>query len=347
MISLVITVTATKSYCYAMRELCQRVKANLNLVFNPFTFSEVKVVIAGDDSRECKEAVKYWGDQLRPIEVTHIAAAVEDNTAPNYKPVVQMINAKLRTAAFTAARSGSPKYCWSLDSDTLPPGNALRCMLTMLEFDAGYYSVSTCPYPNEAFLGGRGTPQNQIAEDFLESERVLPEELQKEIAALKLEAGAEPDKVTKPTEEWIARRKKVDEAVRKCPPQGNVWEMNAKHGWRRRGWLEHAYPAIGKGSVVPSDWCGFGCTLMNAEALNVATFDGYDGQGTEDLFIVWNRWYPASLRINVIPHCPCDHVIWDKKKGGAEDKYTIIMSSHEMQGECVGHLRTRRKEWKP
>jgi hypothetical protein len=127
---------------------------------------------------------------------------------------------------------------------------------------------------------------------------------------------------------------------------GNVWECNSKFGWRRRGWLENAYPAIGVGAVVPSDWCGFGCTLMNHAALQLANFDGYDGQGTEDLYVVWRRWHPAGLRINVIPHCPCDHVIWQKKKGGAEDEYNIILSSHETQGECVGHLRTRKVPWK-
>ncbi len=121
--------------------------------------------------------------------------------------------------------------------------------------------------------------------------------------------------------------------------------MTAKHGWRRRGWLDHAYPGIGVGAMVPSDWCGFGCTLMGAKALALADFDGYEGQGTEDLFIIWNRWWPAGKRINVITHCPCDHVIWSKKKGGDVKEYTLVSSYHEMHGDCVGHLRTRKTPW--
>ena len=73
---------------------------------------------------------------------------------------------------------------------------------------------------------------------------------------------------------------------------------------------------------------------------------GYDGGGTEDLFVVWRKWYPAKLRINTITHCPCDHVIWEKKKGGDEKTFTLIRSFHETEGECVGHLRTAKMPWK-
>ena len=38
-------------------------------------------------------------------------------------------------------------------------------------------------------------------------------------------------------------------------------------------------PGHWRGSVVPTDWCGFGCTLMNKRALTAAHFDGYDGRG--------------------------------------------------------------------
>lgn len=77
----------------------------------------------------------------------------------------------------------------------------------------------------------------------------------------------------------------------------------------------------------------------------MANFEGYDGRGTEDLFVVWKRWYPAGLRINVITHCPCDHVIWSKKKGGDASEYTLIESFHEAQGEHIGHLRTKKSPW--
>jgi len=340
---LIITVCATEGYCYAMRALAQRITANLNAA----KWTEPGIaIIAGDNTRACKDAVTHWKEALPDKwEVRHLVAAKDSGNSPNYKEVAQLTIAALRSAAFTEARRHNPDYTWSLDSDTLPPANALRCMIDMLGFDAGYYSVSTCPYPNEAFLGGRGTPQNPIAEDFTENERTLPDELKARIEVLKKEA--ETSTATSPSPEWIEKKKAVEEDVKKCPPAGNIWEIIAKHGWRKRGWLEHAYPAIGKGSIVPSDWCGFGCTLLNNEALQLANFDGYEGKGTEDLYVVWHRWHPAGLRINVIPHCPCDHVIWQKKKGGNNADYQIILSTHETQGEHVGHLRTRKVAWEP
>jgi hypothetical protein len=341
---MVITVAATENYCYAMKTLARRVAANLAAA----DVTEPGVaIIAGDNSKPVKEAVAHWKETLPDgWKVEHLNVCAENKTDVNYKSGAQILIAKLRGAAFSEARRYRPEFCWSLDSDTLPPANALRCMIDMLRFDDGYYSVSTCPYPNEGFLGGRGTPFNHISEDWLETERILPESLKEEIAALKREAAeTEPGKQTQPTADWLERKRKVDEEVKKCPPDGNVFQVNGKYGWRRRGWLDQAYPAIGRGAVVPSDWCGFGCTLMNSEALALANFEGYAGQGTEDLFVVWRRWWPAGLLINVIPHCPCDHVIWQKKKGGAETEYTLISSMHETQGEFVGHLRTVKQSW--
>ena len=77
----------------------------------------------------------------------------------------------------------------------------------------------------------------------------------------------------------------------------------------------------------------------------MVSFEGYDGRGTEDLFVCWHRWAPAGLRINVIPHCPCDHVIWEKKKGGEASKFTHHIASHEQDGEYRGHLRVRQVPW--
>ncbi|HEX3817961.1 MAG TPA: hypothetical protein VHW03_06715, partial [Chthoniobacterales bacterium] len=74
-----------------------------------------------------------------------------------------------------------------------------------------------------------------------------------------------------------------------------------------------------------------------------AQFDGYDGSGTEDLYVVWKRWYRAGLRINVIPHAPCDHVIRDpQSKGG----FILCQAHHEQRDpECIGHLRIERRPW--
>ena len=342
---LVVTVAATANYCYAMKTLGRRIAANLA---NAGINEACTAIIAGDNSRQVKDSVKAWKEALPPHWVVeHVVAGEEKPGEPNYKLQAQLLIATLRGAAFTEARRFNPEYCWSLDSDTLPPANALRCMIDMLRFDNGYYAVSTCPYPNEAFLGGRGTQFNPISQDYIEDERILTDDLKAERVALEAEIKRFNDeKVTELPEEFKERRRKYDEAVQKCPPDGNVFNVIAKHGWRRRGWFEQAYPGIGKGSVVPSDWCGFGCTLMNREALSLANFEGYDGGGTEDLFVVWRRWWPAGIRINCIPHCPCDHVIWAKKKGGSPDEYTIILSLHETQGECIGHLRTMKQPWK-
>ncbi len=300
------------------------------------------LILSGDSSDELKKVVAEY-QRLLPEgwRVHHVANPFAEDDNPHYQQDAQLLLSQLRSEAFSCARRLNSELCWSLDSDVLPPPNALRCMKTMLEFDDGYYGVSSCPYPNSLFLGGRGTPQNPISEVFLPEERVLSDELKKE-----WEDFQEELKEAKQEEVaglWEKKGTDIQKRIRECPPDGNIWEVIGKHGWRRRGWLDHAYPSIGRGAVVPSDWCGFGCTLLSQRALEHAHFDGYDGKGTEDLFIVWKRWNPAGIRINVITHCPCDHVIWEKKKGGDSSKYTLLHSYHEMDGEYVGHLRVENK----
>jgi hypothetical protein len=339
----VITICATKAYTYAMRAQASQIVANLNLA----GVESGTVVLAGDDSKELKAVADHYAAILPDgftVEIVRVAQAADGHA--NYQAAAQLLIARLRTAAFNRARQLRAGFTWSLDSDVLPPGNALRCMLNTLDFDGGYYSVATCPYPNSGFLGGRGTPQHPIAEDFLPHERKLTDEIKEELAANEAEGKALADKKERPSPEQIAKWDATNKKIRECPPDGNIWEVIAKHGWRPRGWLEHAYPAVGRGAVLPSDWCGFGCTLLNAEALALAHFAGYEGKGTEDLFVCWHRWHPAGLRINVITHCPCDHVIWEKKKGGDAGKYTHHIAHHEQLGDCAGHLRTRQVEWR-
>lgn len=339
---IVITICATKAYTYAMKEQAARVVANLGA--EPAGV----VVLVGDGSDELKRVVEHYKALLPEgwtVELVKVREAADHHE--NYKEGAQMLIARLRSAAFARARQLRARVCWSLDSDTLPPSNALRCMRTMLEFDGGYYSVSTCPYPNTGFLGGRGSPQHPIAEDFLPHERKVPAELMAEHEGNEAELKALLADKKQPTEEQRQRWDATHKKIRECPPDGTIWEVIAKHGWRPRGWLDHAYPAIGRGAVVPSDWCGFGCTLLNERALELAYFDGYEGKGTEDLYICWHRWFPAGLRINVITHCPCDHVIWEKKKGGDAGTYTLHQAYHETQGDTIGHLRTRQLPWRP
>jgi hypothetical protein len=335
---LAVTVCATKNYCYAMAAQARRVAPQLRGY-------DAEIILAGDTSKEFRAAAAVWRNLGCKVTVVELPDAIEGE---NYKESAQILIARLRTAVLTRARAAEVDYCWSLDSDVLPPPNALRCMVQMLEFDDGYYGVAACPYPSQgggAFLCGRGTPQNHILDDFVEEEREIPAELAARRDALeaKFQALTEPASA-----ELQEEARKLREEIKHCPPQGNVFAMNAKR-WRRRGWFDHAYPGIGVGAVVPSDWCGFGCTLMGRRALDLAHFDGYEGKGTEDLYVVWTRWHPAGIRIAAIPHCPCDHVIRRRGEDGKQhhDAYTLCHAFHEGAGECVGHLRQRHIPWIP
>ena len=195
-----------------------------------------------------------------------------------------------------------------------------------------YYDIAAATYPNGLFLGGFGTPQTPINEDFLPHERKLK-------PRLKLCMDACRERMKSPTDKEGKRMTRLHERVKKSPPDGTLWEVIAKHGWRRRGWLETAYPGIGRGSIVPGDWCGLGCTLMSRRALALADFAGYDGRGTQDLFLCWKRWHPAGLRLATVPHIACDHV----KR--TSDGIIHHISFHETEGECRGHLRTRGIPW--
>lgn len=297
---LAITVCATESYCYAAFAQARRVQAAISHV------EKGVVILVGDESPNFREMVQTWDDVLPEGWVTKaisIAGLKEDE---NYKPHAQLTIAQMRTAAFTEARRLRVAQCWSLDSEVLPQEDSLVCMQDMLHFGRGYFSISTCPYPTQGggglFLGGRGTPQRPIAQDVYEDERVIPEDL---LAELKEHRSQPPPPSY--DEQWLNREKELRKRLDQCPAKGTVWALNDKQ-WRLRGWLNYAYPGVGKGAVLPTDWCGFGCTLMNSRALSLAQFDGYDGGGTEDLYIVWNRWFRAGLKINTITHCPADHV---------------------------------------
>lgn len=282
----------------------------------------------------------------------------------NYKKEAQLLIAQSRTAAFAEALALDVDYCWSLDSDVLPHANNLKSLLDSINFDNNYYSVATCTYPSQGgggMLGGRGTPHEQILPDFTPDERELPKEMEARMAELKKlilaheknlndlrdanatndEKGKKASEIVEKLQAFHKELQEHNEECKKFPPKGNVWALNAK-GWKKRGWLEHAYPAIGKGAVVPSDWCGFGNTLMNREALAYADFIGYEGGGTEDLHVVWAKWNKAGLRINALPHSPCDHVI---RNPGNPGRYCLIQTTHETEGECVGHIRHRSLPW--
>jgi hypothetical protein len=278
---------------------------------------------------------------LPSAEVDFIADDRLKKGAVGYDNSSQLLIAQMRTMATSRAVAWGADVCWSLDSDVLPPANALNCMLDILSFDNGYYGVAACPYPSQgggAFLCGRGTQQHAILPCFSEEEKDIPKKLIEKREGLRKKI----DKLKRPpSSDLLGQLKDLDKQIEAVPPKCNVFELNGEK-WRKRGWFDNAYPAIGKGGVVPTDWCGFGCTLMGKEALAQCDFTGYDGSGTEDLYINWHRWFPNGIKIAAIAHCPCDHVV---RSRSVEGKLVHIHTTHEQEGEYVGHLRQVPRPW--
>ena len=343
--SLAVVIPATKSYLYAIHD--QAVKLQPILADR-----RAYLFFVTDESKEGKKAFSYYEKYLTWVQCNYCPLPIPEYVE-NRGEEASLLMARMQSFGFSQARSSNVDECLSLEADILPPPNALRVLENVLDFDDGYYSIAAGTYANSAFLGGRGSYQNAIAEDFLPEERDLPKELAEEWKKLK------EVKVSTPFEAE-AHQKKVEEILRKTkewPPLGNVFTLNGK-AWRKRGWFEHAYPAIGRGAIVPSDWCGLGLTLMSKKALELADFTGFDGKGTQDLYLCWHRWNPNGLRIAVTPHILCDHIkrIKDPIKMIPESKNDASKvipehqapatyglhnwhAYHEPLGESEGHLR--------
>jgi hypothetical protein len=333
-----ITVGATKSYTYALSACLRSISRNIFHYDKLHPGADFLIILVGDEHIE-----EYQSEVIRLMPKANVETVVHDwGEGENYKTQAQLTIAQMRSAGAEAARSWGADYLWSIDSDVLIPDNGLLCSLQMLEFDNGYYSIACCPYPSQGiggFLCGRGTHRRHILPDFVFEEREAPEKLLEERECLMdaIESGNfRHQDLSKDLahqrvhsiEQWVENN---------CPPKfgGDIWKVIASYGWKPRGWFDNAYPGIGKGSIVPTDWCGMGATLMNSEALSCVDYTGYLGQGTEDLFIVWNRWYPRNLRLCAIPHVPCDHVV----RTGTEKKIVHQFTYHEQDGDAVGHLR--------
>lgn len=335
----------TVGYCAPMKAQAQRVVANL---FADTRVRDMRVVVCLITGQETNEelSLAYKVYQQSPlVSQVYVVRDKFSCDVENYKVSAQLLIAQMRTVAVSEAMRHQADYCWSLDSDVLPPTNALRCMFDMLAFDDGYYQVSFCPYPSQgggAFLGGRGDMASPILPDVYEDEKTVPDELLQKREELRAKLDDNENRVTgKEARVILDELNEIEKQIRAVPSEGNVFHNNAK-GWRRRGWFDNAYPAIGKGAVVPTDWTGMGCLLMSKQALACCDWFGYDGRGTEDLFVNYRRWAAAGIRICVIPHCPCDHVIRHPNNKG---HYVHIMSYHEPMGECAGHLRQKALPW--
>jgi len=332
-----ILVAATKSYRYAMKAQGRRLLANLRNYWP----AEATAVICGDES--AREVADFWTGL--GIPATAIVLPLVEG-GQNYKNEAQLRIAAMRTALHESFLDSDADYAWELDSDVLPPPNALRCMIDTLDFDDGFYDVAFCTYPNDGFLGGFSGPGHAILPNVYDDEREIPDDVKAEGDTIEAEFKASNGA---PSKELQDRMQSLRKRMEQLPPKANVFGLNAKN-YRRRGWMDHAYPGVGIGAFVPSDWCGFGCNLMTRRAVELAKFEGYDGSGTEDLFICEYKWRPAGIRIACVTHAPCDHVLWMKKKQDApadSSEYVILHSYHEQHGECKGHLRTRRVAWTP
>jgi len=305
------------------------------------------LILSTDDSEACNEKVATITTRLKRIgwESVHLVTKIDGDNQKAYDISAQKIIARIQNKAFSEARSLGADLFWSIESDILVPPNSLKVLIQSLEFDDGYYGVSMVTYCNGQFLGGRGTPRNQICEDFDAEEREIPKDLKERHKKLKEEFEESYKSKKEPSKTLLDKSKKINDEIKACPPIGNVFFLNSKK-WRKRGWMDSAYPAIGRGAILPTDWVGLGCTLMNKKALSLATFDGYELKGTQDLFLCWSRWQPNDIRLCVIPHIVCNHV---KRKVGEDGKRTdeiyISHAYHETDGELVGHLRVRNSEY--
>ena len=355
---LAISTYATKSYFYIWPQFLRRIASAAS------HHKEAYFILATDTSEESKNALEMAREELpEGWKLVCLNLDLTENDV-KYKEESQILIAKLQNAAFSFARKIRADYLWSVEADMLVSEESLKIsewVLQMPDLNGNnFYDVAACTYPNALFLCGFGSPTRQIEEDFQYEERIIPERFKKifekrkeQLKELKIEettlikekqTSSEEFKIcSKKLEKINKKLEKLSLKIKDFPPDGNIWEVIAKHGWRRRGWFDFAYPGIGRGSIVPTDWCGLGCTLLNKKALLLAEFSGYEGKGTQDLFLCWDKWNPKNVKIACVPHCPCDHVKID-----SETKKIIHHKAYyETDGEYKNHLRVDQQDWIP
>lgn len=339
---LAITNYATQSFSHGLPAQPGLVFQNLRLA--AIAPAESVFILAGDDSAEVARGFAAYEAVLGKagVKCERLILPVDERKGEQHNTNGNLIIAALQDAAWNAARLHGAELCLSLESDILPPANALRTMRSVLDFDGGWYDVVMATYPNTAFLGGHGDPAHWIAPNAHEDERQLSEEHQKLIAA-RNERLKQPAPLNEAENAAFAA---LAADIAKQPAEGNVFQRNAKHGWRPRGWFEEAYPALGLGALVPTQWVGLGCTLMSRRALDLAQFTGYAGHGTQDLWLCWRVWHPAGLRLAVTSHAVCSHIkpaSDEVAKTGA--RWQLHYARHELGGAAHGHLRQEVVPW--
>jgi hypothetical protein len=358
---------ATKSYLYAWPQCIRSITAAAS------HRHDVHFIFVTDNSKESHNAAEIAKTELPDgWKFTKISLDVAEENKEKYKQQSQFLIASLQGAAFSFARKIRADQFWSVESDTLVPPDSLKIsewVLKMPQADGSpYYDIAACTYPNGLFLGGFGSYQNYINEDFLPEERKLPERFKKiynicEKKIQKIETELKEKFIYKKNENFekdkeilslkdsldkeVKRFQRLREKIKNYPPDGNIWEVISKYGWRKRGWMDFAYPGIGRGAIVPSDWCGLGCTLLSKKALALADYSGYEGLGTQDLFLCWKRWAPANLKIACIPHIACDHVKHETLSDQNKNPYIHYVAYHETDPNYLGHLRVKYQDWIP
>lgn len=335
---IVTVIVATESYLAPLTSALRRIRAAVDAGLR--AGDDHTLVCVTDKKSEAKVT-----SMLKSFREKKVIAIDVTETGEHYKNERQIMIATLQSVGFDAARDLGCDLLWSVEADVLPPPNALLVSRQMLEFDSNYYDVAFVTYPSQgggSFLGGHGSSRQPIAEDFLPEERKLGAWLEKAWRATK-DRLDDPELSREAKDREGDRMQRLAKQIRKCPPQKNVFALNAK-AWRRRGWLDNAWPGIGRGAVIPTDWTGLGCTLMSKRAAQLAHFDGYDGGGTQDLFLNWHRWHPAGLRFCCITHTVCDHVVRDTESPSG---FSTLKSYHEQEGETRGHLRFRSTPFYP
>lgn len=322
---------------------CYSVDSWLNNLIPAISGFSGSIAVSTDKSDECLNKFEKIKTSCKAVgwDAYSIISDIKTDKHEAYKKEAQLIIATLQQKAFGFAREIGADFFWSVESDILVPPNSLKVLLQALEFDDNYYSIGMVTYPNGQFLGGRGTPTRHICEDIYEDEREISGDLMEKIEKRKKKIEELSKDRKEPSKSLIEDWQNLDEEIKKCKPKGNIFELQSK-GWRKRGWMDSAYPAIGRGALLPTDWVGLGCTLINKKALSLATFDGYELNGTQDLFLCWKRWHPEGLNMCVIPHILCSHV---KRKLNKDrhrtEEVEIFEAYHEQSGECAGHLRQR------
>ncbi len=338
--TLVVATYATERYGYALPNFGRRIASAIAEAKD--SVYSIKFLFIGDESKEINELAHQYIRAYLPdwCDFYFKPLPLQDAKVKNYKEDAQLLIAQMQGEAFSIARKMGADLFFSTEADVLVQPNSLRVALDCLHFDNGYYDIAMCTYPSQGggpFLGGRGSQYRHIEEDVHQDERKVPDELLEE-----KKKQEEKIREAKDVDEGLYEElRKIDEKIKECEPIGNVYELNAKT-WRKRGWMEYAYPSIGKGAIVPTDWVGLGATLLSKKALSLAHFDGYEGKGTQDLYIGWNRWKPAGLNMCVTTHSICDHVV--RKRDGEDqiwDDFTHVHVYHELEGEYAGHLRQR------